>query len=128
MSIDDLVRELQPAPWMRDAACKGLTNLFFPHVGDGSTSKQAQTVCQGCPVNAECAEYGSREIYGVWAGTTPRQRRQPGRPAISRRKPIEHGTTRGYAAHRRHGEDACDQCKDANARRSATTKAMARAS
>ena len=31
------------------------------------------------------------------------------------RKPIEHGTNRGYQAHRRRGERACDSCRVANA-------------
>lgn len=30
------------------------------------------------------------------------------------RNPIEHGTDRGYGAHRRHGIPACDACKQAH--------------
>lgn len=35
---------------------------------------------------------------------------------MSRRKPVEHGTERGYAAHRRHGAPACAPCKAAHSK------------
>lgn len=35
-----------------------------------------RTVCDACPVKAECLEYAvvNEPDWGVWAGTTPRQR------------------------------------------------------
>lgn len=40
-----------------------------------------------------------------------------GTPRGSRRKPITHGTDKGYQAHRRRGEVPCQACCDAHAAR-----------
>lgn len=38
--------------------------------------KRAQLIClSGCPVLEECRELGKNEPYGVWGGTTPRERK-----------------------------------------------------
>ncbi len=39
----------------------------------------------------------------------------PVQPVKGPRKPIQHGTTAGYAAHKRRGDDRCDACWDAEA-------------
>lgn len=71
--------------WHKKASCLGVTDeVFFgssepdkrpPYtLGD---IKRAQAVCGGCPVSAAClrAALINREEYGVWAGTTRKQRR-----------------------------------------------------
>lgn len=38
--------------------------------------KRAQLIClSGCPMLEECRELGRDEPYGVWGGTTPRERK-----------------------------------------------------
>ena len=36
------------------------------------------TICRGCPVSAECLEWAleTRVRYGIWGGTTERERRR----------------------------------------------------
>ncbi len=81
--------------WRDEAACLGVDPaLFFPaNVGIRSgknterlkaathETKLAKQVCQTCPVVDECLDYALRTNfpksldYGIWGGTTPRQRR-----------------------------------------------------
>jgi WhiB family redox-sensing transcriptional regulator len=38
--------------------------------------RSCKMLCQKCPVQRECAEYAivAKEQYGIWGGTTPRER------------------------------------------------------
>jgi WhiB family redox-sensing transcriptional regulator len=50
--------------------------MFFPgHDGD---SEPALRVCAGCSVRDECLDFAleTRQRYGIWGGTTERQRRR----------------------------------------------------
>lgn len=72
-------------PWTEHAECRGSTPLFFPdkHIGGDSFGvAAARATCSKCPVSAECLEWaltggpeGTGEHFGVWGGTTPRERR-----------------------------------------------------
>jgi WhiB family redox-sensing transcriptional regulator len=59
--------------WQDDAACKGLTDLFFPD--PGVNCDHAKAICAMCPVRVECAEAGATEDFGIWGGLSPKQRR-----------------------------------------------------
>lgn len=60
--------------WETEAACRpyGNTLWFSPHPTDQAT---ARSICRTCPVINECQQAGQREPFGIWAGTTARQRR-----------------------------------------------------
>ena len=63
--------------WTDRAACRGTdTEIFFPANADEEA--EALSICATCPVRAQCLEYAVRnkEIYGIWGGTTPDQRRR----------------------------------------------------
>ena len=68
--------------WASDAACRGIgpDELFVR----GAEQHRAKQVCQSCPVRTEClAEALDNQIeWGVWGGTTERERR-----ALLRRRP-----------------------------------------
>jgi WhiB family redox-sensing transcriptional regulator len=74
--------ELDPddsSAWREFARCRGLSpSLFFPSEEDGEDVAEAQRICAECPVRAQCLEraLAGREQYGVWGGTTPRDRRR----------------------------------------------------
>lgn len=69
--------------WRDLAACRGQDpELFFPEgdPGDPATAAQvaeALEVCAACPVRPECAEFGTAEASGIWAGTTEQERQVP---------------------------------------------------
>lgn len=50
-------------------------DAFFPDKGQPTAA--AKRVCASCPVQAECLEYAlaNDERYGVWGGTSERERR-----------------------------------------------------
>jgi len=50
--------------------------LFFPE--KATQSRDARAVCARCPVSAKCLEYALTHdrVYGVWGGTTERERRK----------------------------------------------------
>jgi WhiB family transcriptional regulator, redox-sensing transcriptional regulator len=77
--------------WQLRAACRSMeTAVFF--MPDGSRGPRrtrreqlAKSVCQHCPVLAECLDHALRvrEPFGVWGGLTEREReelRGRGRP------------------------------------------------
>lgn len=64
--------------WRKDAQCRGLgPRLFFPETEEGPEALEAKAVCALCPVESSCLQYAivAKEAYGVWGGTTPRERR-----------------------------------------------------
>lgn len=68
--------------WMDDAACRGLDPDLFVRVspkGAGGDTRydEARAVCKRCNVRSDCLEYAiaGRETFGMWGGTTPKERR-----------------------------------------------------
>jgi WhiB family transcriptional regulator, redox-sensing transcriptional regulator len=62
--------------WMRDGLCAQTDpDAFFP--GKGEPTGPAKAVCLACPVRTECLAYAldRDERFGVWGGTSPRERR-----------------------------------------------------
>ena len=58
-------------------SCRGMDpDIFFPDRGESLTP--AKTVCADCIVRDECLEYAldNRERFGVWGGTSERERRR----------------------------------------------------
>lgn len=72
-------------PDFTGALCREVgTEFFYPQDGnerDISLYSFGRMICSGCEVKAQCLEWGiQHEIYGMWGGTTPRER------AVIRRK------------------------------------------
>jgi WhiB family redox-sensing transcriptional regulator len=64
-------------PWVVFGACRDADGeTFFPATKDDVD--KALAICAICPVRIECLEYAleARERYGVWGGTTEKQRRR----------------------------------------------------
>ena len=64
-------------PWMVFAACRDEDpDLFFAATKD--LTRQALAICDICPVKEDCLQYAleARERFGVWGGTTEKQRRK----------------------------------------------------
>ena len=70
--------------WMRDAACKGLTHLFFPSPAERPQARErreamARQVCRACAVNATCRDFArSQHEYGFWGGESEDERHAAG--------------------------------------------------
>lgn len=111
----------EPPEWRDRAACRGLdTNLWFPDDTPRS-SWAAKQICKGCEVRLEClqAALDTPRTYGIWGGLSERQRQDLRR---ADQIVVEHGTRRGYNAHLRRRERACEQCRAAHARHMAETR------
>lgn len=65
------------AGWVSDAVC-GQTNpdAFYPE--KGGPVHAAKAVCASCPVTEQCLQYAleHNERFGVWGGTSERERRE----------------------------------------------------
>ncbi len=64
-------------PWAAYAACRSADpDLFFP--GSDAEARHALRICATCPVVEDCLDYAlmARERYGIWGGTTERERRR----------------------------------------------------
>lgn len=100
MSIFDFT----PPEWMAEAPCASVDpELFFPDKGATRTVAEARAICADCPVRAQCLEYAltsEEALYGVWAGTTERDRR-PMRKA--------RGISRYERSHCRNGHKYTDE-------------------
>lgn len=67
----------QSLGWQMKAAClEADPEIFFPE--RGGSSKAARTVCIRCDVRMECLRYAlrNREQFGIWGGTSERERRK----------------------------------------------------
>lgn len=88
-------------------ACQGLLDLFFDESPDSIST--AKAICHACEYQKACLTEALEraEAYGVWGGTDYQERRliaiASGYPVPSRRPRFEHGTSRGYAWHKREG-------------------------
>jgi hypothetical protein len=115
---------LPPTPeWMDEGLCAQVDPVpFFPE-GQGASAYTGKKICNTapCPVRDLCREYGivNADISaGVWGGLSfPQIRKERTRRGIGIEYVPTHGTTAGYAAHRRAGERACEDCLAAEARR-----------
>jgi hypothetical protein len=61
--------------WWASAACRGVGVAAF-FLDRGGDTRPALALCARCPVTAECAEAGRNEPHGIWAATTPQQRKR----------------------------------------------------
>lgn len=61
--------------WQTAAACRGLDPEVFFAATDEPT-RAALAVCSRCPVRVECLGYAiaAGERFGIWGGTTEKQR------------------------------------------------------
>jgi WhiB family redox-sensing transcriptional regulator len=70
--------------WMRDAACKGLTHLFFPAPAERPQARDrreasARTICRTCTVNRDCRNFArDNHEYGLWGGESEDERHSAG--------------------------------------------------
>jgi WhiB family transcriptional regulator, redox-sensing transcriptional regulator len=61
-------------PYLDAAACRGLDPELFYAEGGASVAK-AKGICAQCPLRPKCLEWAiAREEFGVWGGTTARER------------------------------------------------------
>jgi WhiB family redox-sensing transcriptional regulator len=68
-----LVHETEPE-------CQQFPDIFFPddwELEEHKAKKLAKEFCDRCPIKSQCIEYAvaANELYGIWGGTTPRERR-----------------------------------------------------
>ena len=77
-------RELTEDSWMLDAACKGLTHLFFPTPAERPQARErreatAREVCGHCPVRSDCRAFArDQHEYGFWGGESEDERHAAG--------------------------------------------------
>ncbi|WP_081631453.1 WhiB family transcriptional regulator [Nocardia sp. 348MFTsu5.1] len=94
MSIDAIISRYRtqsptlPVPvaeewdWQRQARCRGNDSaIFFPPNGSRGKAREelearAKGICRQCPVRNPCRDHAlaSGEPYGVWGGTTAKER------------------------------------------------------
>lgn len=64
--------------WMTQANCRGVDPApFFP--AQGQSTREAKAVCRACVVREQCLEFALTdpfEKFGIWGGTSERQRRR----------------------------------------------------
>jgi WhiB family transcriptional regulator, redox-sensing transcriptional regulator len=98
--------------WRSRSACRSADpELFFPLSAAAACQPQidrAKAICARCPVRQECLIYASvtRQVYGIWGGTTEEERyqlRQPasGSPAGGLKRPSASEVERSAAAERK---------------------------
>jgi WhiB family transcriptional regulator, redox-sensing transcriptional regulator len=75
--------------WIDRAICPTTApNQFFAE--KGGPAGAAKRVCAGCPVTQDCLEFALRnkEMYGIWGGASPKERRQMLRGAPATPPPL----------------------------------------
>jgi WhiB family redox-sensing transcriptional regulator len=65
--------------WRIRARCREIgTDVFYPESSeDTEMVDAAKSICEVCPVKPQCLEEAldTREVYGIWGGTSAWQRR-----------------------------------------------------
>lgn len=63
---------------------------MFPNEADEKAVQEALSECDGCPVRLMCLEAAldNRERFGIWGGTTPKQRDYKIKYRVSTRVPL----------------------------------------
>jgi WhiB family redox-sensing transcriptional regulator len=78
------VPEVSDDDWMRRAACKGLTHLFFPTAAERPQARErreatARQVCASCSVRPLCRDFArDQHEYGFWGGESEDERHAAG--------------------------------------------------
>lgn len=139
--------EFQPPTWQAQAACRPSvmpdvwqefvdqpSELFFARRMGRQTPQWTaaiKSVCDSCPVRAECLDWGLRhEEFGWWGGVSARTLKiMRARDKISRAAPEvdprtaqvigtffppSHGTAARFKQHKRDGEVPCAACIEGN--------------
>lgn len=79
-----MTRAIAPEPWTVDALCAQIDpEVWFPEKGCGpAASAKAKALCAQCPVQQPCLEAALErgEQYGIWGGTSEKDRRAMRRP------------------------------------------------
>jgi WhiB family transcriptional regulator, redox-sensing transcriptional regulator len=79
-----LANDPQANAWMRTAACRGLTSLFFPPSAERPQARDrrealARSVCASCGVNDTCRSFArDHHEYGLWGGESEDERHDAG--------------------------------------------------
>lgn len=81
-----VVQPEQSIDWLTKAQCRTLgleaADLWFPSYRSGQTAAKfrqrveewPKEVCAGCPVKAECRDYGKDDQYGIYGGIAEGER------------------------------------------------------
>lgn len=83
-AMDVVPLDLLDDDWMRTAACRGLTHLFFPSSAERPQARErreatARQVCASCAVQTPCREFArSNHEYGFWGGESEDERHAAG--------------------------------------------------
>lgn len=78
------VRGTDPEDWMKQAACKGLSHLFFPAPAERPQARDrregtAKSVCAQCTVALACRQFArTQHEYGLWGGESEDERHAAG--------------------------------------------------
>ncbi len=84
-------RYADPSGWAALGACQHSDpELFFPITSGGPAARQeakAKALCGRCPVRGECLDFALRsgQDFGIWGGTSERERRLMRRRMLARR-------------------------------------------
>jgi len=74
MTVSGATRRSKMYPFLDNAACRGIDPELFYAEG-GAAVARAKAVCAQCPLRMKCLEWAiAREEFGVWGGTTARER------------------------------------------------------
>ena len=101
MAVSELSTTEQVAPetWTAKAACRGLTNVFFPPSAERPQARErrealARSVCAACAVVLACRDFArSNHEYGFWGGESEDERHAAGyrliAPIGTRARPLK---------------------------------------
>ena len=64
-------------PDFTGAACVGIpTDIFYPVIDEPADMTTIRKICAACPVLIDCYQWAlHHERHGIWAGSTPSERR-----------------------------------------------------
>lgn len=89
-TVDPGTRRPDSLEWQSRANCLGVDpDLFFPE--RGASTREAKSICAACEVRTDCLDYAldHGEKFGIWGGTSERERRRLRRARAAERRARE---------------------------------------
>jgi WhiB family redox-sensing transcriptional regulator len=102
-SSDGQVPPSESTLWMTGGACAGKTGMDWFPAEEFTSSEEVRAVCGACGVAGLCLSYAlAHHEYGVWGGTTERERRAlrkraRSHPPVASYPENQEGSCRGVA-------------------------------
>lgn len=79
MPVSQGEQEIELSDWVQDSLCRHKSaDIWYPPMDASNPNDYyavGKLVCFNCPTWKECSKAGKNEVWGMWGGLTPQERK-----------------------------------------------------